>query len=319
MNRGMPAATTIFDRLSALADPTRCRLLLLLERHELTVSELCAVLGLPQSTVSRHLKILADEGWVVSRADGTSRQYRLAAGLSPEARRLWRVVREEVAATAAAAEDRERVRSVLAQRRTRSREFFRAAAGQWDALRTELFGERPELAALPALLDEAWTVGDLGCGTGQLAAAVAPFVRRVIAVDEAEAMLAAARARLAALPELDNVELRAGALEELPIGDGELDVAIFSLVLHYLPEPRAALAEARRTLAPRGRVLILDMMPHGREEYREWMGHVWLGFPAEQLEEWLRDAGFDGVRYRPLPLDPRAKGPQLFVAAARKA
>ncbi len=315
----MNLPATVFDRLNALADATRSRLLLVLERHELTVGELCAVLQLPQSTISRHLKVLGDEGWVVSRADGTSRRYRMAADLDEGARALWRAVRGQAAAAVAAEEDAARVRSVLAERgatggRSRSREFFSTAAGHWDALRAELYGERPDLAALPALLDPAWTVGDLGCGTGQLAASLAPFVRRVLAVDESEAMLAAARARLAALEEPGRVELRPGPLEELPIADGELDAAVLSLVLQYVSDPAAVLAEAARALRPGGRVLILDLMPHAREEYRERMGHLWQGFGAEQVTGWLAEAGFTAARYVPVPPDPRAKGPRLFVA-----
>ncbi len=315
----MNLPTSVFDRLSALADATRSRLLLVLERHELTVGELCAVLQLPQSTISRHLKVLGDESWVVSRADGTSRCYRMAAELDEGARALWRAVRSQAAAAVDAEEDTARVRSVLAARgtaggRSRSREFFSTAAGHWDALRAELYGERPDLAALPALLDPSWTVGDLGCGTGQLAASLAPFVRRVVAVDESEAMLAAARARLAALEEPGRVQLRPGSLEALPIADGELDAAVLSLVLQYVSDPAAVLVEAARALRPGARVLILDLVPHAREEYRERMGHLWQGFAPEQVEGWLRDAGFGATRYVPLPPDPRAKGPRLFVA-----
>jgi ArsR family transcriptional regulator len=153
----------IFDTLSALADATRTRLLLALDRHELTVSELCAVTQLPQSTVSRHLRILNDQGWVTSRADGTSRQYRLAAPLEAADRRLWQVVKDQVSGGRQAVQDAGRLRGVLARRRTASREFFSTAAGQWDALRAELFGSRAGLAALPGLLDEDWIVGDLGC------------------------------------------------------------------------------------------------------------------------------------------------------------
>src|SRR5690606_6144405 len=124
------------------------------------------------------------------------------------------------------------------------------AAGRWDAVRAELFGRTTDLHALLGLLDDEWTVGDLGCGTGSVAAALAPFVRRVVAVDASRAMLAAAAERLQGAP---GVELRAGALERLPVADGELDAAIFSLVLHYVPDPAAALAEARRALRPGGR------------------------------------------------------------------
>lgn len=303
----------ILAQLSALADPTRTRLLLVLERQELTVGELCQVVQLPQSTVSRHLKTLADEGWVAARADGASRRYR-AATLDDAGRRLWQVVREEVAESAAARHDAHRVDGVLAQRRSTSEEFFATAAGRWDAVRAELFGRGSDLHALLGLLDDAWTVGDLGCGTGSVAAALAPFVRRVVAVDASRAMLAAAAERLQGAP---GVELRAGALERLPVTDGELDAAVFSLVLHYVPDPAAALAEARRTLRPGGRLLVVDMMPHDREEYRAEMGHAWLGFDAEQMASWLAAAGFDRVRYQPLPADPAAKGPALFTATAR--
>ena len=313
----------LFERLSALADATRTRLLLVLERHELTVGELCAALQLPQSTVSRHLKVLGDEGWVASRAEGTSRRYRMVPELDEAARALWRVVRGQAAAAVDVEADAARVRSVLAERgatggRSRSREFFSTAAGHWDALRAELYGERPDLAALPALLDPSWTVGDLGCGTGQLAASLARFVRRVIAVDESEAMLAAARARLAALEEPGRVELRPGPLEALPVGDGELDAAVLSLVLQYVPEPALVLAEAGRALRPGGRLLVLDLVPHTREEYRERMGHLWQGFAPDQVQGWLRDAGFQTVRVVELPPDPRAKGPRLFAATGER-
>jgi len=310
----MTAASPILDRLTALADATRGRLLLVLDRHELTVTELCAVLQLPQSTVSRHLKVLADDAWVTSRAEGTTRRYRLAERLDQDAARVWQIVRESLAP--AAARDLERLERVIAERRTRSRDYFRGVAGEWDRVRAELFGRRADLLALLALLDDDWTVGDLGCGTGALSEVLAPAVGRVIAVDESEAMLGAARDRLHGM---SNVELRAGSLEALPILDGALDAAVLSLVLHYVPEPARALAEAARVLAPGGRVLIADMQPHEREEYRHEMGHLWPGFAEDELRAMLRDAGFTRVRYRTLPPDSSAKGPGLFVCTARKA
>jgi ArsR family transcriptional regulator len=313
----MKEGALLFARLGALADPIRCRLLLVLDRHELTVSELMAVLQLPQSTASRHLRLLADDGWVAVRADGPSRLYRMAhAQLEAGARRLWQLVREQLAGTMAAAADAQRLGGVLAQRRTRSQEFFSRTAGRWDGLRTELFGTRPDLGAALGFLGDDWTVGDLGCGTGQFAGAVAPFVRRVIAVDESRAMLGAARRRLG---RLDNVELRQGHLEALPLEDGELDAAALFLVLHYTVEPVRALAEARRALRSAGRLVVVDMVPHEREEYRQRMGHLWTGFAPEQMLGWLEDAGLKQARYRPLAADPKARGPALFVATARRA
>ncbi|MGA0920641.1 MAG: ArsR/SmtB family transcription factor [Gemmatimonadaceae bacterium] len=305
--------TLLHDRLSALADPIRTRILLVLERHELTVSELRTVLQLPQSTVSRHLKVLADAAWVGAREDGTSNRYRLdTKGLDAGTKRLWSAVRGEAEQLPAARRDAERVAGVLADRHTRSQAFFASSAAQWDKLRGELFGVRTELFALVGLLDERAQVGDLGCGTGQLAEVMAPFVSRVIAVDESAAMLKAARARLAAL---DSVELREGSLETLPIEDGALDLAVVSLVLHYVADPAAVLAEIRRTLRPTGgRLLLVDMLPHDRAEYRQTMGHVWLGFDPTQLRDWALQAGFRSMRHHALPAAPLAKGPTLFTA-----
>ena len=300
--------------MGILSDPTRGRLLLLLEGHELTVGELCNVLQQPQSTVSRHLKVLADDGWLGSWRDGTSRRYRLEVErLQPAARRLWQLVGELIRGLPAARQDRDRLASVLAERRTRSREFFSSTAGEWDRVRRDLFGAGAETLPLLGLLDPRWVVGDLGCGTGQTAAAVAPFVARLIAVDESEKMLAAARRRLASH---HHAEARRGSLEALPIADGALDAALLILVLHHLADPPAVLAEVARALAPGGRLLVVDMAPHDRERYRQEMGHLWLGFSPEQLAGWLADAGFAPPRLVPLPPDPEAKGPNLFAATA---
>jgi ubiquinone/menaquinone biosynthesis C-methylase UbiE/DNA-binding transcriptional ArsR family regulator len=306
----------ILDHLSALADTTRSRLLLLLDRHELTVSELCGILQLPQSTVSRHLKALADSGWISARAEGTSNLYAMTReDLDASARRLWALVREQVGPTPAALHDQRRVQTVLAERRTKSQEFFSSSAGQWDRVRDDLFGESFHLAALPAFADAEWTVGDLGCGTGQLTAALAPFVRRVIAVDASAAMLQAAKKRLQGF---ENVELRRSDLETLPIDDERLDAATLALVLHHLPDPGRALAEVARVLKPQGRLLVVDMLPHDRESYRQQMGHVWLGFSEEHVRRILDESGFGDVRIVPLSPDPKSKGPGLFVATAKK-
>lgn len=307
---------SIFDRMAALAETTRTRLLLLLEEHEFSVSELCTILQLPQSTVSRHLKVLADEGWLRARAEGTSRRYRMISSrLDSTAVRLWEVVREEAASSPFGQQDAARVQTVLQQRRSTSAEFFSSTAGQWDRLRGELFGERTDLQAVLALLGEDWVIGDLGCGTGRISETLAPFVGRVVAVDDSAAMLAAARKRLAGLP---NVVVRRGKIESLPIEDQSLDAATLILVLHYVVEPLRVLEEVARVLKPRGKLLIVDMMPHDRVEYQQHMGHVWPGFDQAELGRWVGAQAFETYRYHPLPADPDATGPSLFVASARR-
>jgi ArsR family transcriptional regulator len=331
-------SAAIFEDLTALADATRSRMLLVLERHELTVSELCSVLQLPQSTVSRHLKTLADASWVTSRRDGTSRYYSLAlperngasrrSGEAAErrppsakddrdgaTRRLWSLLRDQLSATPGAEQDGRRLKGVLARRQTKSEEFFASSAGQWDRLRRELFGGASALHAIPALLDARWVIGDLGCGTGETSAAIAPYVARTIAVDRSGEMLQAARRRLRACR---GAEVRRGELESLPIDDGELDAAVMVLVLHHVPDPAAALAEAARALKPGGRIVVCDMLPHDHEEYKQQMGHVWLGFSEDQAKRLLGAAGFADIRIVPRPTDDDAKGPALFVASATK-
>lgn len=311
----MIRSTAALDRLGTLADPTRSRILLLLEGTELTVSELCSILQLPQSTVSRHLKILSDEGWVASRDSGASRFYTLVPGrLDHFARRLWHVVRDQMSTSTAAAQDARRRESVLGARRVKMQTFFSEGVASWDQVRADLIGSRTDLLALLDLFDESWTVGDLGCGTGHLSELLAPVVQRVIAVDESGAMLNAARKRLASF---DNVEVRSGHVETLPIDDAELDVALLFMVTHFVIEPVKVLKDIRRALAPGGRLVILDLTAHEREDYTLQMGHVWQGFTEAQVRSWVGEAGLSVLRYRVLPPDPKAKGPALFSLVAK--
>ena len=312
----MARPAIVFDRLGTLADPTRGRILLLVEGTELTVGELCSVLQLPQSTVSRHLKILSDEGWIAARDSGSSRFYTMRPSrLDHVAKRLWQVVREQIASSAAVQQDARRRESVLGARRVKMHTFFTGAATKWDDMRADLIGARTDLLALLDLLDESWTVGDLGCGTGHISEALAPVVRRVIAVDESGAMLGAAKKRLAGL---ENVDVRNGSLESLPIEDRELDVALLFMVTHFVLEPVRVLSEVRRVLSPGGRVVVMDLTAHEREEYSLQMGHVWQGIAEEQIRSWVSEAGLSVARYRVLPVDARAKGPAVFTMVAKQ-
>jgi ArsR family transcriptional regulator len=182
-------------------------------------------------------------------------------------------------------------------------------------MRTEMIGARTDLLALLDLLDPTWVVGDLGCGAGHITEALAPCVSRVIAIDESGPMLDAAKLRLG---DCANVELRPGTLESLPIEDNTLDVGVLFLVAHFISDPARAMRETRRVIKPGGRLLIVDLMSHDRVEYVVQLGHVWQGFDADQMKQWLTGAGFESCRYRELPVDPAARGPAMFVATARK-
>ncbi len=312
---GIAPTQDLLSRFESLGDENRLRILTLLERHEFTVSELVSVLQLPQSTVSRHLKVLADDGWVRRRQDGKTRYYRLEGELEPGAGELWQLTAGTLAGARWAADDAERAQSVLAERRERAVAFFSESAAEWDSLRDELFGSDARFAALFGLLDPEWVVGDLGAGTGTLANMVAPFVNRVIAVDRSPEMLQAAEVRLG---DRENVEVREGELESLPVDDAELDLAFLMLVLHFAVDPGRVLAEAARALAPGGRLLVLDMRAHERNEYRETMGHLWPGFTEDQMRDWTRLAGLEAYHHIPLAPEPEASGPALFAATARK-
>ena len=301
--------------MEGLSDPTRLRLLHLLERSELGVAELCEVLQLPQSTVSRHLKVLADQGWIAAERRGPNRLYRMAEEGDPAALRLWRLAREESGRWATLQHDQLRLERRLRERRSSAERFFAGAAADWDRLRAEWYGTSFGPAALLALADPAWAVADLGCGTGALAAALAPFVRKVVGVDRSEDMLEAARRRTALA---GNVELRPGDLEELPLEDRSCDAALLVLALGWVEDPARVLREAVRVVRPGGRLALVDAVLHADEAFRRRAGQVWPGFEPSRVESLLAGAGWGEVLCHPLPPEPGARGPALLLARARR-
>jgi ArsR family transcriptional regulator len=304
-------------RMDNLADPTRLRLLRLLERHELGVAELVEVLQLPQSTVSRHLKVLGDQGWLSSRSRGTMNLYRMTPGeLEPSARALWKLARREIDEWATGRQDELRLDRHLSNGGHRAEEFFAGAAAHWDKLRREQYGERYGVIGLLALLPESDVVADLGCGTGATLADLAPHVKRVIGVDSSGEMLKAARQRTR---EMDNVELHRASLESLPLQNGECDAATMFLALSYVADPRSALAEMARILRPGGRAVVVDLMSHDRDDFRIEMGQRHLGFQVTQLQSLAEEAGLVSVASRPLTPEPSAQGPALVMLTGRQA
>jgi SAM-dependent methyltransferase len=300
----------LYRQLALLSEPVRVRLLSVLADEELGVGELCRVVQLPQSTVSRHLKALQTEDLVRRRTEGTRSLFRTAVEQG-EARDLWAAVNDRFRATLQHEEDRARLAAVLESRAGESLGFFGRVHAEWDALRAELYGEAFLEPALAALASPDITALDLGCGTGANLARLAPWVRRAIGVDREPAMLRAAAERLAHLP---HVTLLEGPLESLPLDDATVDLALCTLVLHHVDDPAQALAEARRVLRPGGRLAVVDMLPHDRGDWRHTMGHRWLGFAPSQLRSWAQEAGFRPGPCLPLHPGADAQGPPLFVA-----
>ncbi len=305
----------LLSQFTTLGDVSRLRMLALLEREELSVGELARVLQLPQSTVSRHLKILSDAGWLVRRTEGTAGFYHVAVDeLDESARALWKLARQRAAETPQYERDLARLAQVLASRSTDTQSFFGRVGGEWDRMRVKFFGDRFTAEALIGLLPAHWRVADVGCGTGNVAALLAPHVKQVLAIDIAKAMLDAARKRLGGVR---NVRFLQADLVDLPLEDGAVDAAVCVLVLHHIDQPQRVLAEMRRIVGSGGAALVVDMCPHEHESYRHTMGHVHLGFAQREMRGMAKQAGFASCRWRELPPDPEAQGPQLFAAMLR--
>lgn len=270
--------------LKALADETRLRLARLLLVHELNVGELVAVLGMGQSRISRHLRVLVESGLLTARRDGLWVFYK--ADRQGRARELLRAL-APLLDDAADGRDLDFAREALARRALETRHFFDSIAATWRDLRREVLGDLDLEGLIAARLPACRAAADLGCGPGGLLPVLAGKAERVIGVDSAPAMLELAR-RNADSPA---VSLRVGELEHLPLADGEVQAAVMSLTLHHLPDPGAALAEARRVLAPGGTLVVVDFLKHSVESMRVRFGDRWLGFSPEEMSARLGQAG----------------------------
>jgi SAM-dependent methyltransferase len=277
-----------------LGDEARLRLLRVLAKERLNVTELTGVLGLAQSGVSRHLGLLKDAGLVVEERDGGFSYYCLAAGLREGS--LAGVLQqqfEESAADAAVRADEARLQEVLRLRK----ENFDAHAGPDTRDARQLVPGRSWAAwsrALGLLLPRL-AVADLGCGEGYLTVEAARWASKVIAVDRSDVVLARARA-LARRRRVTNVIWKKGELEKLPMRDASVDVAMLSQALHHAQHPARAVAEAARITAPGGRVLLLDLRTHQEEWVRAKLGDRRLGFDDDELKKMLTASGLSDVR-----------------------
>ncbi|MBN2339107.1 MAG: metalloregulator ArsR/SmtB family transcription factor [Acidobacteria bacterium] len=283
----------VLKSLRALADPTRLRMMALLEGEELSVQELQEITRLGQSRISTHLGLLQESGLVRSRREGKRAFYRVAGELEPPTAEIVRAAVAGAAELEEHAADRVNRRRILKRRQEQAEVYFNQVAGRFDRVygpgrSWQGFGHLL-LRILPPL-----EVADLGSGEGLLAELLARRCRRVIAVDNSEKIVkfGAAKARKNGI---QNLEFRLGDLQDPPIAPGSVDLVILSQALHHAADPAAAVAAAHRLLRRPGRILILDLLRHGFEQARESYGDAWLGFAESDLEQWLEGAGFRDV------------------------
>lgn len=296
--------TTAPALLKVLADPTRLRAMAVLALEELSVGELSRSLGMAQSRVSNHLRILREHDLLDERRAGTSTYLRSAVAAAPAdspIARLWAAVAPDMGSIPEHEGDRLRLAGIIAQRHTDDAEFFNRMAGDWDKVGARFERGTARQRAAAQLLPPGLVLADLGCGTGYMARSLAGLCDRLICIDRSEGMLDEAKRRLLATsPESTRLEFRRGELDALPIGDRELDGAVAAMVLHHLLELGPALREMFRVLRPGGTLSIVELMPHRETWMHQDLGDRHLGLDPTEVRTSLTRAGFEDVRVEPL-------------------
>jgi ArsR family transcriptional regulator len=303
--------SSILKSLRVLADESRIRLLLLLEREELSVAELQEILAMGQSRISTHLSQLKQAGLVEDRKVGKNSLYRFTG--DPRVAELVHAAGSELRD---AEVDRKALELVLRKRRDKMRGYFDELAGKfgrnyvpgrsWKALAETL------LQLMPPMV-----IADLGAGEGTFSQLLAQRAERVIAVDNSAKMVEFG-AQLARENGIENLEYRQGDLESPPVEDGSVDLAFFSQSLHHALHPSRAVEAAYRMLKAGGRIVILDLKRHGFEEARELYADTWLGFSEVELTGFLEQAGFTGVQSWTVDREKQAPGFETLLALGGK-
>ena len=285
--------STTLKSLRALADPTRLRIVALLEKDELSVNELQEVSRLGQSRISTHLGLLAETGLVQSRRDGKRTFYRLSIHPDTHVREFTKLAMRGAKELPEHEADQLNLKRVLARRHEQAQVYFNQVAGRFDrsygpGRSWQAFGHLL-LRILPPIV-----VADLGSGEGLLSELLARRCAKVIAVDNSEKMVEFG-AKKAKKNGLKNLEFRLGDLENPPIEAASVDLVVLSQALHHATEPDVAIRSAFNMLKPGGQILILDLLKHGFAKAHELYGDRWLGFAESDLHRWLESAGFKKI------------------------
>ena len=287
--------------LRAAGEPSRLRIVALLDREELAVMELCQIMDQSQPRVSRHLRLLTASGLVERFPDGGWAFYRLASDPGRKAilDRVLSIVDEH---DPSLARDRDRLAAVRAERAAKAQSYFERNAPLWDQLRSLYVSESDVEAAILAAAPEGRIEGliDLGTGAGRMLTLLAGRASFAVGLDLSHQMLNIARMRVAEAA-LQHCELRHGDVFSTGLPDGAAGLVLMHQVLHYLSDPAAAVAEAGRLVAPGGRLLVIDFAPHGLEYLREAHQHRRLGFPDEEMARWITAAGLKKPKVTTLP------------------
>src|SRR5260221_257421 len=302
--------------LRALSDPTRLRIISLLEKDELSVNELQEITRMGQARISTHLGLLQDSGLVQSRRDGKRTFYKLESAANGGTDEVLRLAGKGALELPEHASDQINLRRILHRRREQAQVYFNQVAGRFDRVygpgrSWQAFGHLL-LRILPPLV-----VADLGAGEGLLSELLARRCKKVIAVDNSEKIVAFGAAK-AKKNNLKNLEFRLGDLERPPIEAGSVDLAILSQALHHAEEPAKAITDTYNILKTGGQIMVLDLAKHNFERARELYGDRWLGFPESDLHRWLEEAGFKKIEVNIVAREDQPPHFETVLASGQK-
>jgi ubiquinone/menaquinone biosynthesis C-methylase UbiE/DNA-binding transcriptional ArsR family regulator len=308
--------SAILKSLRALSDPTRLRIVALLERNELSVNELQEITRMGQSRISTHLGLLQESGLLESRRMGKRTFYKIAASADPNAAEFIQLAVRGAKELPENTPDQLNLKRVVLRRTQEAQLYFNQVAGRFDrsygpGRSWQAFGQLL-LRVMPPLI-----VADLGAGEGLLGELLARRAKKVIAVDNSEKMVAFG-ANKARKNKIKNLEFRLGDLDAPPIEPASVDVVILSQALHHAADPPQCIASVHGILRPGGQILILDLLRHNFEQARELYGDRWLGFAESDLQTWLETAGFKKIEVSIVAREEQPPHFQTVLAVGEK-